>query len=398
MDSRMQTIQSQRPAMGFIKAGLTLGALLAMVAAPAVAGPREQAKRIHDRLAGVPPTDTILGQMELDVMGGNPDLAAETAMNNSAFYNVTLKNWAAPWTNRDQTVFVTLNDYIATVAGMARDDVPFNTLLSEDIVYVGNSNLGLPAYSMGNNDHYAQMESQGVDMRTGLTRTTQSAVTSLPPAATAGVMTSRAAAEAFFIAGTNRAMFRFTMVNHLCLDMEQVLDTGYPPDRIRQDVSRSPGGDSRTFMNNCIGCHSGMDPMAQAFAYYNFDETSGSMEYTAGAVHSKYFNNESNFPPGFATPDDAWENRWREGQNALLGWDASLPGSGAGAKSLGQELGNSDAFAECQVTKVFKNVCLREPVDGADRAQVASMITNFRSSTYRLKTVFSDAAVYCMGD
>ncbi len=398
MDSRMQTIQSQRPAMGFIKAGLTLGALLAMVAAPAVAGPREQAKRIHDRLAGVPPTDTILDEMEIDVMGGNADVAAEKAMNNSAFYNVTLKNWAAPWTNRDQTVFVELNDYIATVAGMARDDVPFNTLLSEDIVYVGNANLGLPAYSMANNNHYAQMESQGIDMRTGLTRTTQSSVTSLPPAATAGVMTSRAAAEAFFIAGTNRAMFRFTMLNHLCHDMEQVQNTSYAPDRIRQDVSRSPGGDSRVFMNNCIGCHSGMDPMAQAFAYYNFDETSGSIEYTAGAVHSKYFNNESNFPSGFATPDDAWENRWREGQNALLGWDANLPGSGAGAKSLGQELGNSDAFAECQVKKVFKNVCLRDPVDSADRTQIATMVSNFRSSTYRLKTVFSDAAVYCMGD
>ena len=162
-------------------------------------------------------------------------------------------------------------------------------------------------------------------------------------------MTSRAASEAFFVAGTNRAMFRFTLMNHLCNDLEQMHDPNLPPDRIRQDVSRSPGGDSRLFLNNCIGCHTGMDPMAQAFAYYDFDETAGSIQYTAGAVHPKYFNNESNFPPGFATPDDAWENRWREGQNALLGWDANLPGTGAGAKSLGQELGNSDAFAECQV-------------------------------------------------
>jgi hypothetical protein len=29
------------------------------------------------------------------------------------------------------------------------------------------------------------------------------------------------------------------------------------------------------FLNNCIACHSGMDPMAQAFAYYDFDETAG---------------------------------------------------------------------------------------------------------------------------
>lgn len=400
MDSRMHNIQNQRPAMGFIKASFAIGTLLAMVATSALAQstPREQAKRIHDRLAGVPATDTVLTQMESDVFAGRPDLAAETAMNNSAFYNVTLKNWAAPWTNRDMSVFVELNDYIATIAGMARDDVPFNTVLSDDILYIGSGGLGLPAYSMGNNNHYAQMEQQGVDMRTGLVRTTQSAVTSLPPAATAGVMTTRAAAEAFFIAGTNRAMFRFTLVNHLCHDMEQVQNTSYPPDRIRQDVSRSPGGDSRVFLNGCIGCHSGMDPMAQAFAYYDFDETSASIQYTAGQVHSKYFNNDANFPEGFATPDDAWENRWREGQNALLGWDPNLPGTGSGAKSLGQELGNSDAFAECQAEKVFKAVCLRDAVDSTDRNEITTMVTNFRSSNYRLKTMFSDAAVYCMGD
>ena len=70
-------------------------------------------------------------------------------------------------------------------------------------------------------------------------------------------------------------MFRFTLMNHMCMDMEQVHDTSIAPDRIRQDVSRSPGGDSRVFLNNCIGCHAGMDPLAQAFAYYNFDTTCG---------------------------------------------------------------------------------------------------------------------------
>ena len=91
-----------------------------------------------------------------------------------------------------------------------------------------------------------------------------------PPAATAGVMTTRAAAKAFFIDGTNRAMFRFTLLNHMCDDLEQVKDITRVPDRIRQDVSRSPGGDSRLFLNNCIGCHSGMDPLAGAFAYYDY--------------------------------------------------------------------------------------------------------------------------------
>ena len=367
--------------------------------AVAEAGPREQAKRIHDRLAGIPPTDLVLQSMEADVdpfQNNDPMAAAFTAMDDPNFYNVTLKNFAAPWTNRDQNVFVPLNDYIALVVGMIRDDVPFNTLLSADMLYIGNAGLGLPAYSNSNNNHFEQLEAQSLDMLTGLTQTTQSAVTGLPSAATAGVMTTRAAAEAFFIAGTNRAMFRFTMLNHMCNDMEQVHDIKLPPDRIRQDVSRSPGGDSRLFLNNCIGCHNGMDPMAQAFAYYNFNETTGSIEYTAGVVQDKYFNNDTNFEFGFRTPDDSWENYWRSGQNQFLGWDQTLPGSGAGAKSLGDELANSDAFASCQVKKVFRAVCLREPEDQADRDQVATMVASFKAG-YRMKQTFAEAAVYCMG-
>src|SRR5690606_20508867 len=129
-----------------------------------------------------------------------------------------------------------------------------------------------PAYSPVNNDHYVALETDNADLRVVLEARSQSSLTGIPPHATAGVITSRAASEAFFIAGTNRAMFRFTMLNHLCRDLEQLLDTRLPPDRIRQDVSRSPGGDSSVFLNNCVGCHNGMDPMAQAFAYYNFDE------------------------------------------------------------------------------------------------------------------------------
>ena len=361
------------------------------------AGPREQAKRIHERITGVAPSAGVLDQMA-DLLPGDPTGAANIAMNSSAFYNVTLKNLVTPWTNREQTVFAPLNDYTATVIGMVRDDVPFNTVLSADILYTGGNAGGVPAYSPASNDHYEQLEARGVDLRTALTRTTQSGAAGLPAAATAGVITTRAAAQAFFVAGTNRAMFRFTLINHLCRDMEQVQDTGRPPDRIRQDVSRSPGGDSRIFLNGCIGCHSGMDPMAQAFAYYTYDETGGRIVYTPGAVQAKYFNNDDTFPFGFITPNDNWENRWRAGQNSLLAFSPSLPGSGAGARSLGEELANSDAFARCHVEKVFRNVCFRGPVDGADRTRVDSMIASFRSSNYNLKQVFAESAAYCMGD
>jgi len=397
---------------------LLLAVLAVSLMTPAQAGFREQAKRMHDRLAGVPPSDDVLLTMEGMLAAGNDRGAALEAMKDKNFYNVTLKNFAAPWTNRDQSVFVPLNDYIVTVIGMIRDDVPFNTLLSADLTYVGSSG---PAPSNNNNDHYAQLERDNVDLslRANLDSTQQSSIQQIPSTATAGVITSRAAAEAFFIAGTNRAMFRFTMVNHMCNDMEQLHDPKLPPDRIRQDVSRSPGGDSRLFLNNCVGCHTGMDPMAQAFAYYNYNQDPnnpalGQIEYSAtgpgpgGTVQDKYFNNDLNFPQGYRTPDDRWDNYWRgewlvdeqrfrTGQNDYLGFSAQMSGSGNGAKSLGEEIGNSRAFAACQVKKVFRTVCLRDP-DLPDQGMVGTLTNDFMSSlNYSMKEVFAQTAAYCKG-
>jgi hypothetical protein len=378
-----------------------LACLLACAASAVSANPRDQAKRIHDRIAGTPPDTATLDAMEALVAANQPLQAANIATQAASFYNVTLKNMAVPWTNRDQSVFAPLNDYVATFIGMVRDDVPFNTALSADLTYIVNGSS--PAASPANNDHYANAESNAINLFTALQPANQSDIQGIPANATAGFLTSRAASEAFFVDGTNRAMFRFTMMNHLCRDMEQVLDTSLPPDMIRQDVSRSPGGDSRIFLNNCIGCHSGMDPLSRAFAYYDFDngsaEAPGTMRlvYTPGAVQAKYFNNNTNFAPGFVTPDDQWTNRWRKGQNAVLGWSGSLPGSGTGAKTMGEELANSNAFAQCQVEKVFKTVCFRAPGNAADRAKVTEITNNFKVN-YHLKQVFAETAVYCMGD
>jgi hypothetical protein len=379
--------------------GLLLGCATLVLLQPAIANAdaRSQAKRLHDRIAGVPAPAPVLDAMATDIGAGRSLDAAYRAMEHRAFYDVTLKNFAMPWTNRDQTMFTPLNDYVATVVGMVRDDVPFNGLLSDDILYVG-SGAGVPAYSPSSNAHYEALESTGANLKSVLVRTTQSAASGISPDATAGVMTTRAAAQAFFVAGTNRAMFRYTLLNHLCADLEQVQDPTRPPDRIRQDVSRSPGGDSRVFLNSCVACHSGMDPMAQAFAYYDWDEAGGRLVYAPGQVRPKYFNNDETFRPGYVTPDDHWDNYWRSGRNALLGWDSSQPGRGQGAKSMGRELAGSDRFARCQVEKVFRNVCLRAPSDAADRTRVDSMTASFRANGYRMKRVFAEAATYCMGE
>lgn len=388
---------------------------LSLLAATAAAGPREQALTIHSRIAGVPPSTAVLAQMSELISSGDTAQAVRIAMDNDGFYRATLKTWVTPWTNRDMTAFAPLNDYTATVMGLVRDEADFRELLTADVLYTGADDLGLPAYSSNDNAHYQALQDSDAELGSSLVRRTQSQLTGVPAEATAGVMTSRAAAKAFFVAGTNRAMLRFTLLNHLCRDLEQVHDVTRTPDRIRQDVSRSPGGDSRVFLNNCVGCHAGMDPLAQAFAYYDYEYNAESdPDAERGAIHynaegetdpasgdrteAKYHINASTFAPGYITPNDNWRNYWREGPNAILAWDPTLAGSGSGAKSLGRELANSGAFASCQVEKVFTQVCLRKPGNAADRALLSNATSAFAASGYNLKQVFIDTADYCKGE
>lgn len=389
-----------------------------------IAGPveRDQAKRIHDRLTGVPPTAADLAFMEDLIVNNNPyggatgaKAAALYAMDPAGssrakyFYNVTLKNWVTPWTNVEQTMFAPLNDYTATVIGMILNNKRFDEVLSADYIYTGNvaaieSTYGitLTGYSPQSNTHYEQMESNNVDLSLYLLEGAQSDF-GLAGSATdsAGVVTTRAAGEAFFKAGTNRRMLRFTLMNYMCRDLEDVKDITRVPDRIRQDVSRSPGGDSTLFLNSCIGCHAGMDPLASAYAYYEWTEDAngenGRVSYSNN-VQPKYHINSTNFEFGYVTRDNSWKNYWRNGPNAALRWDPALPGEGFGAKSLGIEIAASDAFAQCQVEKVYKQVCLQDPID-VHATQIENITANFSTSyNYNMKQVFADVAALCMGN
>jgi hypothetical protein len=381
--------------------------MAALWAWPAGAGPREQAKRLHDRLVGIPPSAEVLDEMAILLADESSQrqesllAAAYTAMDSPTFYATTLKNFATPWTNQEQTVFAELNDYSATVIGMVRDDVPFDEVLSGDIVYVGADGVVSSSYSHSDNAHYRELEESYADLGDSgvLVRMRQS---DLPGAAiessdTAGVITTRASAEAFFSAGTNRRMWRFVAINYLCRDMEDLKDISRPADRIRQDIPRSPGGDSSLFQNDCVGCHSGMDPMAGAFAYYEWDSDIERMQYTRGRVQPKYLINANTFPFGFITVDDRWDNYWRRGPMQLLGWRGEESG-GFGAKSLGVEVAASRAFSICQVQKVFEQTCFRPAESAEDRAEVERISDVFETADYSLKRVFAETALSCMGD
>jgi len=369
------------------------------LAGSAAAGPREQAKRMHDRLVGTPPSAAVLDSMAAKIAGSDPIGAAYEAMDDPEFYRTSLKNFATPWTNVERSVFADLNDYSATVIGMIRDDVPFDQVLSADLVYVGTQVS--PGYSHSDNEHYRALERGFVDLSDPalLRGVPQSSLSGsvLSPADTAGVITTRAAAEAFFSAGTNRRMWRFIGMNFLCRDMEDLKDITRPVDRIRQDVSRSPGGDSSIFTNHCTGCHSGMDALAGAFAFYEWNPDQARLELTRGSVQPKYLINANTFPFGWVSVDDRWDNYWREGPNVLLDWDAALPGGGFGPKSLGEEVAASRAFSTCQVRKAFEHVCFRAPNSDADVAEIERIADVFETQDYSMKRVFAETAAFCMG-
>ncbi len=373
------------------------GCLLVVLAtsSSAWAAPRDVAFRIFSRVNGVPPAAAKLDELEALVVAGKLKEAALSAINDpgGAFYNITLKNAVARWTNRDATPRVPLNDYVATVLGMIRDDVPFNQVLTADILYTVNT-AGAPAYSLANNQHYEFAETAQAPLQTALVKQTQTAVArTIPAAAVAGVMTTRAFGDAFYRAGTNRRAVAFTLQTFLCKELEELHDNTRADVRVRRDVTRAPGGDSAMFRNRCAGCHAGMDGFGGAFAFYDFDETANTLIYTPGTVREKFNRNQTEFPDGFLTTDDSWVNMWTAGPNGKLGWTG--PAQGNGLKTLGEALTENTAFPECMAKRALEAMCLRPIKAGADLEMVKTLGAEFKDGGYNLKNTYAAAAAYC---
>lgn len=366
----------------------------------ALADATTKAVRMHQRLTGVPPTNPVRDQMAALIQNGQPADAARIAIESPNFYRLTLKNWAKPLTNEDELVLVPLNDMVATMVGMIRDDKPFDQVLYGNILYTAaDGTANVRAYATNNNDHFLDLEN--ADLRAVLRERVQSDLNGVTD--TAGVLTSRAYGAAFMDAGTNRAVVRWAFKNFLCLDMEQLSDITVPDYRVRRDVDRAPGGDSRTFKTQCVGCHAGMDALAGATAYFNF--VNGEVTETPGTVAAK-INAQVKFP-NTAVANDSWVNLWGTGQNARLGWAALPPGtsvaSGNGLRSFGQLLARTEEFNRCMAKRVFKQVCQRDPVLDATKSNsevtlIQALANQFKNANYSMKALFAATASQCMGE
>ena len=368
----------------------------------AFAGPTEQCQRMFNRIAGVQPTDGELETCVAAVSAGNVEEAATQAMNQPTFYSDTLRYMFSPWTNEDENILVALNDMSATLIGMTRDDVDFREALSGDLVYTCENDENLPPYSNENNDHYETCGAN-LDLATSLVRKTQ---TELNPILAnredvpAGLYTTRGFAQAYYTAGTNRAATANTLKNFLCEEIDAFLDTSIPDFRIRQDVDRNPGGKASDFVNQCKGCHAGMDGLTGAFAYVDFDEEQGdgAMTLSTDSVVSKFFNNAETFVQGFQTTSDEWMNLWTEGINKRVGWGV-VEGeliTGKGPKSLGAMFTASEQYPKCLAQTVYKRVCY-DTLSLTDQ-KTLDLAAHFTGNGYRMKPLVAKAASFCMGE
>jgi len=377
---------------------------------------RLKAWTLHNRITGVPPAQSTLNQM-VNAINQNPgkvglENAAYIAIESRYFYNVRLKNWLKPLSNEERSKNVDLNDFVATVIGAIRDSdsKPFNRILYDDVIYVGPS-LGNENdnFSRSNNNHYEEIEDENLDLKQILmermqsqnidtenniennNRRDQTNVVVNGINGSAGVLTTRAYGEAFYQAGTNRSVTRHTFMNFLCKDFEDLHDTTIPDMRVRRDVERAPGGDTRTYKNTCVGCHAGQDALGGAFAYWDY--TNNRLRFTPGNVVSK-MNHNSLYDFGYVTTDNSWINLWAQGQNANLGWRGATQGNGV--KAFGEMIANSRQFARCMSMKVFKLVCIRPPSDD-DMPFVEQMSDDLESNDeYNMKKLFARTVAHCV--
>lgn len=357
------------------------------VSAEGFAAEKQDAFAIYQKLTGIPLQlgDSRLEKIQSLVKSGKTFEAALFITEDPAFLQVTIRDFAAVMSNREGIAYGSMNDFTALVMGITRDDIDARDLLTANYRYEGKTDLNLPPVAVNNNLHFEAMDAKGYKYRDALVRRVPQ-WDHIPAEQTAGLLTTRAWAEAHYKMGTNRRSLQFAMQELLCRPIVSWKDTSISDDRVRRDVPRAPSSDANEYQSNCRGCHAPMDAMAGAFAHFDFGNNS--FTYLSNRVAPKMTQNGYVFPFGYITTDSSWHNYLKD--NPSFGWQGN--DFGDDPRSLGQLLSHSNAFAECMARRSFRSVC---HYDLEDAALVAKLTQSFAESGYKLRYLFADAAVRC---
>lgn len=385
-----------------------------------------KARKIYERLTGtkLPADSPIVPQMVALLNKGDVAGAAQIATADHNFYNITIKLMALAMSTRDETIKTPLNDFVAGFIGVTRDQTDARELLTGNFYYMGNSSIAnvrsnLVPDLLTSNNHYADLETQHVDLAANLVRVTGQQIATSTTAAVAnpdpaGVLTSRAFMGAHALMGTNRRLVEYTFREFMCVPLSSWADTEASDLRIGRDVDRFPAGDHMKFLTSCKGCHTVMDGFRGAFANWDFDglglknatvnSKGNAADFVIAAdnngVVTKMNKNNTIFPAGYVMTNNSWvNNAIRPADAGLFEWRGASA-SGNGVNSLATAVANSRRFSQCMAKHVYETVCRKTLDTTVYKDQLKQWGDNFEASGYKIKTLFENTVSIpgCLGN
>ncbi len=405
-------------------------AFSALIGASAFAQSDDEVKKLAERIVGVklPGDSPLLSQMRILYNQGNRKAAAQLAINDPRFINVTTKQMALKMSTRAETMRTELNDFVATYIGVVRDDMDARQLLMGDFHYRADAakipagvtvRSGVLADLVLTNNHYLDLDKPNVDLSSVLVRVNKQLMASESGGSLmvvdnpdpAGLLTSRAFLGAHAIAGTNRRPVEYAMREFMCVAMAEWSDVGASDARIGRDIDRAPGGEPQKFLTSCKGCHTGMDGFRLAFSKNDFQTSNAYPEgrvinssleaanfpgFIANTrVSSKMDKAPNNqvFPNGYVPVDTGWVNNSRgPSNNQLFGWRGNVAG-GVGVKTFAEAIAQSRRFSQCVVQRVYEGICRRPFSISLSKRYADAMANILEQNNYSIKNLATEVAL-----
>lgn len=318
---------------------------------------------------------------------GNRLEAARWVTREKNFLQIRLKNFASIFSSKEYSPLEPFNDLQALMIGITRDELDARLLMIGKFRYSGYDSLKLPAVSLENNGHFLRFESRGLDFESDLEQVSPQWKGTNYGGSTSGIFSTRAWAKANFDAGTNRASIKNTFELFLCTSIEKWKRRGVPDFFVRRDVDRNPANNPATYQNECRSCHSLMDPVAGAFAKFDFMDST--LQFYSSGVAPKMNQNGYVYPPGYVTIDDSWVNLFNYSGSNSFGWRSPL--SGQGVEEFANMIANASSFSQCMVKRVYSEVC-GGAIESIPQTFVTQMSEDFENNGYNLKYLFYKTA------